>query len=117
MVISRLFLQPIPTDVVAHSPTPSMVRITASAKGEAKKALADLEAEAKAATTAREALDKARADGFAGTDDAQLVERLGIPVRVVSGSIRNIKITLPEDLALAESWLAAESGLAGEESR
>ncbi|MCH7869753.1 MAG: 2-C-methyl-D-erythritol 4-phosphate cytidylyltransferase [Myxococcales bacterium] len=71
----------------------------------------------------REALDKARADGFAGTDDAQLVERLGIPVRVVSGSIRNIKITLPEDLALAESWLkaeswlAAESGLAGEESR
>ncbi len=56
----------------------------------------------------REALDKARADGFIGTDDAQLVERLGVIVRVVSGSIRNIKITLPEDLALAESWLAAE---------
>lgn len=56
----------------------------------------------------REALEKARADAFTGTDDAQLVERLGVTVRVVSGSIRNIKITLPEDLALAESWLAAE---------
>lgn len=56
----------------------------------------------------REALDKARADAFTGTDDAQLVERLGVTVRVVSGSVRNIKITLPEDLALAQSWLAAE---------
>jgi 2-C-methyl-D-erythritol 4-phosphate cytidylyltransferase len=56
----------------------------------------------------REAIEKAQAEGFTGTDDAQLVERLGISVRVVTGSVRNIKITLPEDLALAQSWLAAE---------
>ncbi|MFN0086237.1 MAG: 2-C-methyl-D-erythritol 4-phosphate cytidylyltransferase [Blastocatellia bacterium] len=36
------------------------------------------------------------------TDDSQLVERLGIAVAVVEGSARNIKITTPEDLALAE---------------
>ncbi len=56
----------------------------------------------------REALDKARAESFLGTDDAQLVERLGVEVAVVRGSARNIKITLPEDLAAAQSWLAAE---------
>ncbi len=56
----------------------------------------------------REALDKARADTFVGTDDAQLVERLGVSIAVVSGSDRNIKITTPEDLAAAQSWLAAE---------
>jgi len=54
----------------------------------------------------REALDKARADSFLGTDDAQLVERLGVPVQIVPGSERNLKITLPEDLAMAERWLA-----------
>ncbi|MCP5040729.1 MAG: 2-C-methyl-D-erythritol 4-phosphate cytidylyltransferase [bacterium] len=53
----------------------------------------------------REAIDKARADSFLGTDDAQLVERLGVTVHVVRGSDRNLKITLPEDLAIAESWL------------
>jgi len=52
-----------------------------------------------------EAHDKARADGFRGTDDAQLVERLGGEVRVVLGSERNLKITRPVDLALAEHWL------------
>jgi 2-C-methyl-D-erythritol 4-phosphate cytidylyltransferase len=55
----------------------------------------------------REALDKARADGVVGTDDAQLVERLGAPVEVVEGSPSNLKITLPEDLTVAESWLAS----------
>lgn len=37
------------------------------------------------------------------TDDATLVERLGVPVRVVEGSPRNIKITVPADLVLAEA--------------
>jgi len=41
------------------------------------------------------------------TDDSALVERLGVPVRAVDGSPRNIKITVPADLALAESLLAA----------
>ncbi len=55
-----------------------------------------------------EALEKARSDGFLGTDDAQLVERLGMGVHVVPGSPGNFKITLPEDLALAERLLLAE---------
>jgi 2-C-methyl-D-erythritol 4-phosphate cytidylyltransferase len=55
----------------------------------------------------REALAKARAEGFRGTDDAQLVERLGVPVAVVEGDPDNLKITHPGDLAVAERWLAA----------
>ena len=53
-----------------------------------------------------EALEKAQAEAFVGTDDAQLVERMGVRVAVVEGSARNIKITLPEDLLAAEGWLA-----------
>jgi 2-C-methyl-D-erythritol 4-phosphate cytidylyltransferase len=51
----------------------------------------------------RAAHDKARQEGFAGTDDAQLVERLGHPVFIVPGSRSNIKITHPDDLVLAEA--------------
>lgn len=61
----------------------------------------------------RKALEKARADGVLGTDDAQLVERLGVAVHVVEGSPSNLKITRPEDLALAEALLAARAGEAG----
>ncbi len=39
------------------------------------------------------------------TDDALLVERLGKKVKVVMGDYRNIKITTPEDLVIAESFL------------
>jgi 2-C-methyl-D-erythritol 4-phosphate cytidylyltransferase len=55
------------------------------------------------ASLLREALAKAAADGFLGTDDAQLVERLGVPVAIVEGDVRNLKITWPEDLELAEA--------------
>jgi 2-C-methyl-D-erythritol 4-phosphate cytidylyltransferase len=41
------------------------------------------------------------------TDDSFLVERLGAPVAVVEGMANNIKITTPEDLALAEKLLSA----------
>ncbi len=51
----------------------------------------------------RAAHRQARQEGFAGTDDAQLVERLGRPVFIVPGSRNNIKITCPEDLVLAEA--------------
>ncbi len=51
----------------------------------------------------RAAHRQARQTGFKGTDDAQLVERLGEPVFIVSGSRTNIKITQPDDLALAEA--------------
>jgi 2-C-methyl-D-erythritol 4-phosphate cytidylyltransferase len=46
-------------------------------------------------------------EDFLGTDDASLVERLGAPVAILHGSYRNIKITTPEDLALARTFLAA----------
>jgi len=46
-------------------------------------------------------------DGFRGTDDASLVERLGIAVRMIRGDYGNIKITTPEDLVIAEAMLAA----------
>jgi 2-C-methyl-D-erythritol 4-phosphate cytidylyltransferase len=45
-------------------------------------------------------------DDFVGTDDASLVEHRGGKVRVVEASRDNIKITVPEDLALAEATLA-----------
>ncbi len=50
----------------------------------------------------------ANQSGYVGTDDAQLVERLGLPVMVVPGSRFNIKITTPEDLILAEALLAMD---------
>jgi len=43
--------------------------------------------------------------GFRGTDDAALVERLGHPVKLVPGSPLNLKVTVPEDLVLAEAIL------------
>lgn len=53
----------------------------------------------------REALERARRDGFRGTDDASLVERLGRAVRVVPGDRANRKITEEADLAFAEFLL------------
>lgn len=53
----------------------------------------------------REALAKATADGFVATDEAQLVERLGLAVRVVEGDPGNRKITHADDLAFAEAEL------------
>jgi 2-C-methyl-D-erythritol 4-phosphate cytidylyltransferase len=45
---------------------------------------------------------RAEADGYDPTDDAQLAERYGIAVELVAGDARNIKVTRPDDLALAE---------------
>ncbi len=53
----------------------------------------------------RAAHDQAAAAGFLGTDDASLLEWQGEPVRVVQGDYRNIKITTPEDMILAEAFL------------
>lgn len=57
----------------------------------------------------RHAFDRAREDGFTGTDESSLVERLEtIEIRVVPGSDRNIKITRPSDMELAELFLSLE---------
>jgi 2-C-methyl-D-erythritol 4-phosphate cytidylyltransferase len=61
----------------------------------------------------REAHRQAQAAGFAGTDDASLVEWCGGPVAVVPGSPFNFKLTTPADLALARALLAA-GGLEGD---
>lgn len=45
---------------------------------------------------------QAAADGFEGTDDAVLVERLGAPVHTVPGDPGNLKVTTPEDLTRLE---------------
>jgi 2-C-methyl-D-erythritol 4-phosphate cytidylyltransferase len=53
----------------------------------------------------KKAFDEATADGFLGTDEASLVERSRHEVAVVMGSPRNIKITTPSDMELAEFFL------------
>ena len=54
----------------------------------------------------RHAHARARAEDYHATDDAELVERYGGKVKVVRGSKSNIKLTYPEDFALAEAMIA-----------
>lgn len=56
----------------------------------------------------KEAFEKASKEGYLGTDEAELVERLGKEVKLVLGSKNNIKITTPEDLKLAEQILNSD---------
>lgn len=62
----------------------------------------------------REAHHRAKTDGFFGTDDAVLVERLGHAVRMVEDSPRNVKVTVPADLELAEVYLGQRSDRGGQ---
>jgi len=55
------------------------------------------------------AFNSARVDGFTGTDESSLVERLDVEVSVVPGSDRNIKITTPGDMELAHLFLREEA--------
>jgi len=65
----------------------------------------------------RKAFAEAMGDGFVGTDEASLIERSGGTVHVVMGSVRNIKITTPADLDLAELYISQDerrrAGLSG----
>lgn len=56
----------------------------------------------------KKAHEKAKSDGYLGTDDASLVERLGESVKIILGSRGNIKITHEEDLKMAQCLLASE---------
>ena len=56
------------------------------------------------------AYQKASDEKFLGTDDASLIERLGIPVKIVPGEYDNIKITTPEDLPIADMFLKGRRG-------
>lgn len=51
------------------------------------------------------AFDKAGEENFYGTDEAALVERIGKKVYVVQGDPKNIKITTPEDIKIAEALI------------
>jgi 2-C-methyl-D-erythritol 4-phosphate cytidylyltransferase len=52
------------------------------------------------------AYERAMKEGFYSTDDAAIVEKYGGKIKIVMGSYRNIKITTPEDLAIAEILLS-----------
>lgn len=56
----------------------------------------------------RGALEKADKDGAAVTDDCSAVERLGLKIRLVEGEERNLKVTTPIDLKIAEMLLEEE---------
>ncbi|GAK54822.1 2-C-methyl-D-erythritol 4-phosphate cytidylyltransferase [Candidatus Vecturithrix granuli] len=56
----------------------------------------------------RDIHEQARNIGLYGTDDAMLTEYFGYPVNIVQGSYRNIKITTPDDLLIAETFLQHE---------
>ena len=56
----------------------------------------------------KRAYEAAYRDGFYGTDDASLAERIGIDVTIIAGSYDNIKITTPDDLVMAEHLLQKE---------
>lgn len=61
-----------------------------------------------AARALLEAYDAARADGFAGTDTAASLERYaGVGITAVAGERSNLKVTFPEDLALADALISA----------
>ena len=74
----------IPRELIVHAQTPQGARIS----------------------LLRRAFAEAAADEFTGTDEASLLERAGIPVHVVPGSARNLKVTQPGDLEIAEFYLA-----------
>jgi len=57
----------------------------------------------------KKAFDEAAADNFTGTDEASLVERSGHEVAVVMGSAKNMKITTPADMPLAEFYLKGKA--------
>ncbi|MBI3078674.1 MAG: 2-C-methyl-D-erythritol 4-phosphate cytidylyltransferase, partial [Deltaproteobacteria bacterium] len=56
----------------------------------------------------RQAHRQALRAGVLGTDDAALVERLGVKVRLVRGSEANFKVTTPEDLTLSQALVGAQ---------
>jgi 2-C-methyl-D-erythritol 4-phosphate cytidylyltransferase len=64
----------------------------------------------------RRAFEEARSLGEDVTDDSFLVEQLGLTVSIVEGDARNIKITRPEDIQLAEIILKQNSEFRTEES-
>lgn len=59
----------------------------------------------------RKAHESAILEGAAGTDDAFLVEIMGVKVKMVEGSYENIKVTTPEDIIIAETLMSKRNQL------
>ena len=57
-----------------------------------------------------QAYDKAATENFLGTDDSSLAERLGVKIKIVASDYRNIKVTTPEDMTIAENFLRDANG-------
>lgn len=57
-----------------------------------------------------QAYEKAATENFLGTDDSSLAERLGVKIKIVASDYQNIKITTPEDMTIAESFLRDVNG-------
>ncbi len=74
----------IPRELIVHAQTPQGARVPLM----------------------RRAFAEAAADEFVGTDESSLLERAGITVHVVPGTGRNLKVTQPGDLEIAEFYLA-----------
>ncbi len=62
----------------------------------------------------KEAVAKSLLENFLGTDESMLVERTGAQVKMVEGSPYNIKVTLPEDLKIAEMYLNLRTSCASD---
>ena len=54
------------------------------------------------------AMERAQAEGWDFTDDCQLMEKAGHPVRLVAGLDTNLKLTTPEDIRLAQALMAVD---------
>jgi 2-C-methyl-D-erythritol 4-phosphate cytidylyltransferase len=79
-----LIIATIPREIIVHAQTPQGARIA----------------------LLRRAFAEAASDEFLGTDESSLLERANIPVYVVPGTFRNLKVTQPGDLEIAEFYLA-----------
>ena len=55
----------------------------------------------------RAAHEQAHAESFVGTDESQLIERYGGRIKIVPGTRNNLKVTFPEDFAVAEAMFAS----------
>ena len=64
----------------------------------------------------RRALARALDEGVGVTDEAAAMERAGHPVQLIEGSAANLKVTYPEDFALAEFWLRRQGRVASAEA-
>ena len=53
-----------------------------------------------------QAFKQAESDGYTGTDEIELLERIGVKVRIIAGSEENLKVTFPEDLQRLEKLLS-----------